>query len=132
MRPASIGPPETKTVGMFSRMAAISMPGVILSQFDMQTIASTLCALTHVLDAVGDQVARRQRVEHAVVTHGDAVVDGDRVEFGGEAAFAFDPLLDLLPDLVKVHMPGHELRKRVDDGNHRLAYLLVFHSVRSP
>lgn len=105
-------------VGMFSRMAAISMPGVILSQFDMQTIASTLCALHMVLDAVGDQVARRQRVEHAVVTHGDAVVDGDRVEFGGEAAFAFDPLLDLLPDLVKVHMPGHELRKRVDDGNH--------------
>ena len=45
MRPASIGPPETKMVGMFSRMAAISMPGVILSQFDMQTIASTLCAL---------------------------------------------------------------------------------------
>ena len=91
-----------------------------------------LVRVAHVLDAVGDQVARRQRVEHAVVTHGDAVVDGDRVEFGGEAAFAFDPLLDLLPDLVKVHMPGHELRKRVDDGNHRLAYLLVFHSVRSP
>src|SRR5690606_38890969 len=30
--PASIGPPETNTVGMFSRMAALSMPGVILSQ----------------------------------------------------------------------------------------------------
>ena len=44
-RPASIGPPDTKTVGMFSRMAAISMPGVILSQFEMQTSASTLWAL---------------------------------------------------------------------------------------
>ena len=38
--PASIGPPETNTAGMFSRMAAISMPGVILSQLEMQTSAS--------------------------------------------------------------------------------------------
>ncbi len=44
--PASIGPPETKTVGMFSRIVAISMPGVILSQFEMQTMASAQWALT--------------------------------------------------------------------------------------
>ncbi len=44
--PASIGPPETKTTGMLSRSAAISMPGVILSQLEMQTMASAQCALT--------------------------------------------------------------------------------------
>ena len=44
--PASIGPPETNTVGMLSRSAAISMPGVILSQLEMQTMASAQCALT--------------------------------------------------------------------------------------
>ena len=44
--PASIGPPETKTAGMLRRSAAISMPGVILSQFEMQTIASAQWALT--------------------------------------------------------------------------------------
>ena len=44
--PASIGPPETKTTGMLSRMAAISMPGVILSQLEMHTMASAQCALT--------------------------------------------------------------------------------------
>ena len=38
--PASIGPPETKMVGMLSRSVAISMPGVILSQLEMQTSAS--------------------------------------------------------------------------------------------
>ena len=38
--PASIAPPLTKTVGMLSRIAAISMPGVILSQLLMQTSAS--------------------------------------------------------------------------------------------
>ena len=44
--PASIGPPETKTVGMLSRSAAMSMPGVILSQFEMHTRASAQWALT--------------------------------------------------------------------------------------
>jgi len=39
-------PPETNTVGMLSRRAAISMPGVILSQFEMQTSASAQCAFT--------------------------------------------------------------------------------------
>ncbi len=42
--PASIGPPETKIVGIFSRSEAINMPGVILSQFEMQTSASAQCA----------------------------------------------------------------------------------------
>ena len=44
--PASIGPPETNTVGTLSRMAAISMPGVILSQLEMHTSASAQCAST--------------------------------------------------------------------------------------
>src|SRR5690606_6863466 len=44
--PASIGPPETKTTGILMRMAAFSMPGVILSQLEMQTMASAQCALT--------------------------------------------------------------------------------------
>ncbi|KAG1275281.1 hypothetical protein G6F64_014931 [Rhizopus arrhizus] len=44
--PASIGPPETNTTGMFRRSAAISMPGVILSQLLMHTSASAQCALT--------------------------------------------------------------------------------------
>ncbi len=44
--PASMGPPETKTVGMLRRKAAISMPGVILSQFEMHTSASAQWAFT--------------------------------------------------------------------------------------
>src|SRR5690606_14679112 len=44
--PASIGPPETNTTGTLSRSAAISMPGVILSQLEMHTIASAQWALT--------------------------------------------------------------------------------------
>ncbi len=44
--PASIGPPETNTVGMFRRSAASSMPGVILSQLEIHTKASALWAFT--------------------------------------------------------------------------------------
>ena len=41
-----MGPPEQKTVGIFNLMAAISMPGVTLSQLEIQIIASALWALT--------------------------------------------------------------------------------------
>ena len=44
--PASIGPPDTKMVGILRRIDAISMPGVILSQLLMQTSASAQWALT--------------------------------------------------------------------------------------
>src|SRR5699024_4328388 len=45
-KPDSIGPPDTNTTGMFRRSAALSMPGVILSQLEMHTRASAVCALT--------------------------------------------------------------------------------------
>ena len=44
--PASIGPPETNTTGILSLKAAISIPGVILSQLEIHTSASAQCALT--------------------------------------------------------------------------------------
>jgi len=44
--PASMGPPETNTAGMFRRKAAIIIPGVILSQLEMQTRASAQWAFT--------------------------------------------------------------------------------------
>ena len=44
--PASIGPPETKITGTLRRRAAINIPGVILSQLEIHTIASAQWALT--------------------------------------------------------------------------------------
>jgi len=46
--PAAMGPPLTNTVGMLQRIAAISMPGTILSQFGMQTMPSKQWALSMV------------------------------------------------------------------------------------
>ena len=42
--PASMGPPETKTVGTLTRAAAISSPGTFLSQFGIITRPSNWCA----------------------------------------------------------------------------------------
>ena len=46
MRPASMGPPETKMVGRFRRAAAIRRPGTFLSQFGIMTRPSKPWALT--------------------------------------------------------------------------------------
>ncbi len=46
VRPAFMGPPETKIVGMLHRIAAMSIPGTILSQLGMQIIPSKQWALT--------------------------------------------------------------------------------------
>ena len=86
----------------------------------------------HVLDAVGDDLARRQRVEHAVVAHGDAVVDGDGVELRGEAPEGFDALFDILSDFVQVYVPRHELGERIGDADDRPAELFFAHAVGAP
>ena len=91
-----------------------------------------LVGVGHVFDAVGDDLARGQRVEHAVVAHGDAVVHGDGVEFRGEASEGFDPLFDVLADFVQVHVARHELGERVGDADDRAAELLLAHAVGPP
>ena len=63
----------------------------------------------HILDRVGNDVARGQAVEHAVVAHGDAVVDGDGVKLGSIAAQLLNLLAHYLPYLVQMGMPRHKL-----------------------
>ena len=75
----------------------------------------------HVFDRVGDQFARRQRIEHAVMAHGDAVIDGDGVEFLGDAAGLFDLARDQLAKVLEMDMARHELGEGIDHGDDRLA-----------
>ncbi len=117
--PASIGPPETKTVGMLSRMAASSMPGVILSQLETQISASAQWALTMYSTASAISSREGSEVEHAAVAHRDAVVDGDGVELAGDRAGLPDRPRHDVADLAEVDVAGHELGEAVgnrDDG----------------
>ena len=80
----------------------------------------------------GDDVARREGVEHAVVPHGYAVVDGDGVELSGIAAEVFYLFLYDLPYLVEVCMSGNELSERVDHSDDGLSELFALHAVGYP
>ena len=55
--PAFIGPPDTNTVGMLIRSAPISIPGTILSQFDMHTRPSSqwACAMVSTESAISSR-----------------------------------------------------------------------------
>ena len=86
----------------------------------------------HVLDAVGDEIAARQRIQHPAVAHGDAVVDRNGVELDAPATGRVDGLLHLLPDVVQVHVAGDELGEAIGDGDDRLLEVGVVHARRPP
>ena len=86
----------------------------------------------HVLHGVGDQVARWQRVEHAVVPHGDAVVDGDGVEFLGDTAGGFDRTGHQLADVLEVDVARYELGEGVHYRDDRFAEVAVLHAGGAP
>ena len=88
--------------------------------------------LTHVLHAVGDDFAARQGVEHTVVSHGDAVVDGYRIELSRKTAELLNSFLYDAGALIEVNVSRHKLRERIGDGNNRLAKMLLFHTVGTP
>ncbi len=88
--------------------------------------------IDHVLDRVGDDFAAGQRIEHAVVTHGDTVVDCDGVEFLGDTAGLLDFPRDQLAQILQVNVARHELGEGVGDGDDRLLEVFVLHAGSAP
>ncbi len=88
--------------------------------------------IDHVLDRVGDQFARGQRIQHAAVAHGDAVVDGDGVELLGHAAGRLDLARHQLAHVLQMHMARHELGEGIDHGDDGLAEVAVLHAGGAP
>ena len=88
--------------------------------------------IDHVLDRVRDQLARGQGIEHAVMAHGDAVVDRDGVEFLGDAAGLLDLPRHQLAQILEVDMARHELGEGVHDRDDRLAEVGILHARGPP
>ena len=86
----------------------------------------------HVFHAVGDDFPARQAIEHAAVSHGDPVVDGDGVELLGDAARLFDLAGDHLTQVLQVNVARDELSEGIDDGDNRFAEVLVGHARGAP
>ena len=86
----------------------------------------------HVLHGVGDDLAARKGVKHAVMAHGDAVVNRDGVELLGDAAALLDFPRNKLSDIMKMDMARNELGEGIGDADDRLAEITVLHSGSAP
>ena len=47
-------------------------------------------AIDDIFNAVGNQIAAGERIEHTAMPHGDTVINGNRVEFLGYTARRLD------------------------------------------
>ena len=90
-------------------------------------------------DAVGDELARHQRIVHSLMPHGDAVAHGDGGHLHRRTAGHAHAFLDRLGDGIQVHMAGHDFALRVDHADQGAVQLgvdvthgLEQASVRSP
>ena len=81
-----------------------------------------------IFHGIGDDVAARQGVQHAGVAHGDAVINGHRVELARNAAGFLDGIGNQTANFVQVHMSRQELVEGIGDGDDRLAEILAIHT----
>lgn len=93
-----------------------------------------ICAMAvdHVFDRIGNHFARGQRIEHAIVTHGDTVIDRDGVEFLGDTTSLFHFSGNQLAEVLQMDVARHKLCEGVGDGDDRLAEVVVLHAGRAP
>ena len=91
-----------------------------------------LVRVDHIFYAVGDDVAGRKGIQHAVVAHGNAIVHGDRIEFSRKTAQFFNFSFYDLACIVQMGVSGNELGKGIGDRDDRLAELAALHPVRHP
>ena len=66
------------------------------------------------------------------MTHGDAVVHGDGVEFLGHTACRLDFAGHELPKILQVDVTRHELGEAVGDGDDGLGKVIVLHAGGAP
>ena len=66
------------------------------------------------------------------MAHGDTVVNGDGVEFFGNAAGFFDFTGNQLTHIVQMHMTRDELGEGVGNGDNRFAEVGFHYAGRTP
>jgi hypothetical protein len=86
----------------------------------------------HVFHTVGNDVATRQRIQHAVMPHGNAVIHRDGVELLGDTAGGFNLAGHQLAQVFQVHVTRYKLGERVDDCNDGFLKVAIFHAGGAP
>ena len=82
----------------------------------------------HGFDRVGDEVARLQRVAHAVGAHRDAVGDADRVEPHADEPGRLHALLHFGREVQQVHVARVALEPHAGDADLRLLHVVFGHA----
>src|SRR5699024_679598 len=88
--------------------------------------------IENVLHGVGNDLTGRQGVEHAAVAHGDAVIDGNGVEFLRYAASFANSVGNDVTDIFQVDVAGNELGIRVGDRDNGLAKVIFLGAGGAP
>ena len=88
--------------------------------------------IDHIFHAVGNDITGGQRIEHAVMTHSDTIVDGYGVEFRCITAHLLNLFTDNLTNLMQMCMTRYELCERIHNGDNRLTELFMFHTCGHP
>ena len=92
----------------------------------------SLVGVAHILHRVGDDVARRKGIEHTIMSHGNAVVDGYGVKLSSITAHLLYFCFHYLTCLMQMGVTWNKLGERVDYRNDRFAKLLTLHAVGNP
>src|SRR5262249_11208271 len=80
----------------------------------------------HQFDGVGDDFAADERSFHSFSAHGDAVGNGNGVEFEGRTTGFANAILDVLSEFAQVVVAGPDFNPGVGDADQRLAEVFVF------
>ena len=130
--PASMGPPDTKMAGTLSRMAAMSMPGVILSQLEMQIMASAMWAF--IMYSTLSAMSSREGSEYSMPLCPMAMPSSMAMVSNSAAKHPCASMIFLTccPMSCRCTCPGTNWRERIDNCDYRLSELLLFHAVGAP
>ena len=65
--------------------------------------------VAHIFDTVGNHLTGRKGIEHAVMPHGDAVINGNCIEFCSKTSEFFNAGLDFLAYFMKMYVTRDKL-----------------------
>ncbi len=86
----------------------------------------------HVFHGVRNQIAGRKAVKHAVMTHCDTVVDGNRVHFFGNATRFADAFCDDFADVTQVNVARDKFGETIANSNDGSSKFFRFCTSRDP
>ena len=88
--------------------------------------------IAHIFNAICNDIPRRERIEHAAMTHSYSVIYCNGIELCRKASGLLYNTLNILTGLMQMHVARNKLCKGVYNSNYRFSHLASLHSVGKP